>query len=170
MPEQQQFGPFPQVFADDPKDEFPQPDPVTPDTTPVSSEIPVVNIPKMPLPLAPVWGLPQGFTVGDMDSRTDKTQVALNSAANNTKSAPITGSLRYHISAFFSDPNATCTLNVYRVDPGGDTRVKTYNGVSRLSAGLYVGGQDLIDLQGLPIKIEVVNLTSGQITVNVAGH
>jgi len=136
------------------------------------SQLPVVPVARVPLPCAPIWGFETPFSVGDLQPRQGPGATPISSVAAATKSAAVSlGCDRYEISPFFSDPNGYCDLNVYRVDSAGDTLVKSFARITRYSNGLFVGGQDLINLDGLPIKVEVKNFSVGlTMTVNVLGH
>jgi hypothetical protein len=176
---------FPPDPAGQPQDPLPQPVPSTlPDSAgflpPVQtwqdeefpSQLPVAPYVRLPIPCAPIWGFETPFTVGDLQPRQAPGATPINSVAAATKSAAVSlGCQRYEISPFFSDPNGFCDLNIYRVDSTGDTLVKSFARITRYSKGLFVGGQDLIVIDGLPIKVEVLNFSAGlTMTVNVTGH
>jgi hypothetical protein len=123
---------------------------------------------------APAWGFGSGHAnVGDvLLPRNMPVACALDKVTVATMSPALRmGCRRYELTVLFSDPNGFCDINFYRVDAGGNTLVKSFARVTGLASGLFVGGQDLIDMDGRDFKVEVKNLSIGtDVTVNVAGH
>jgi hypothetical protein len=121
---------------------------------------------------AAIYGItPRFFTVGDLGSTGNSEDVnpitALNGVTVATTSGAQTTNCRgveLHVS--MGTAGATCTIVVYRVDPGPvDTEVfrKTLVG----SGVVFAGGNEGVNLDGLTCKVRAESITAGTVTVKI---
>lgn len=118
---------------------------------------------------ASIWGLPPQFSISDMPrSFTQPRDITGQVSATTLSAAADIGARGVKLVLETQNGNVTCDLELYRVDPtAGDTLVKKWTGITRFNAeGLNAGNAELVDLNGNPIKVKVINPVGGWVKVS----
>lgn len=123
---------------------------------------------KHPPRCSPIWGFPAHFTIADLGpTNTQAETKAIDNVAVGTTSAALSvGARGVALMPSFTVATATCTVSLYNVVGGVDTLVKTWTGV-KYGDALYATNLEMVDLGGLPLKVEVASISAGNVTVLV---
>ena len=115
---------------------------------------------------APIWGFPSHFTIADLAPSYQPNKIPLieNVTADQTSSAIALGARGVRMTLTLEVPTATCDITLISVIAGVDTPVKTWIGAT-YSTEMYAGNLEMVDLQGLPVKVAVSNLSAGWVSV-----
>lgn len=115
---------------------------------------------------APIWGLPSHFTIADLAPSYQPEQKAIceNISAPATSAAVDLGARGVELTVTTAVKGATFTLELFKVTGGGDVSVKKWTVVSA-SQPVYAGNLEMVDLEGLPVKVAISNISSGAVSV-----
>jgi hypothetical protein len=116
---------------------------------------------------APFMGLPRHFSIADVQSsrQLEPKLVLENIVADTTSPGVSLGARGVILVPTFEDETATCDVALISVTAEGDVVIKSWTGV-KYSSKLHAGNYERVDLQGLPIKVAVTNISSGAVSVS----
>jgi hypothetical protein len=112
---------------------------------------------------AAVYGDTGYLRIGDFPNPNNPKLAALEAVSADATSPVVEPAARgIQLLAGFSDLVTKCDIKVYRVDAGGDTLVTTFLDVEATTAdGLFITGNEGIDLLGRPVKVRAENFSGG---------
>lgn len=115
---------------------------------------------------APIWGFPAHMTIADLSPsyQPDKVTLLENAIADVSSEAVDLGARGVELTFAFENKDATCNLSLISVTGTGDVVVKTWTGV-RAKNVLFAGNLEMVDLQGLPVKVAVSAISAGWVSV-----
>jgi hypothetical protein len=118
---------------------------------------------------SPIYGLPAGFSIADLDSRLGQSTVVFLSAVTTGTTSAVIAMGAHGIVVGCNCPTAptqTFDVSVY-TSSGGDILIKTVVGAVH-GQQIYLSNTDGVNLGGLPIKVILANL-SGSAPVTITG-
>jgi uncharacterized lipoprotein NlpE involved in copper resistance len=107
------------------------------------------------------------MTIADLPPTKQPDAVTLleNAAADTTSTAVSLGARGVQLTLECEDPAAICDVTLYKVTAEGDVEVKKWTGL-KAGVSVYAGNLEMVDLEGLPVKVAVSQISKGWVSVH----
>jgi hypothetical protein len=117
---------------------------------------------------SPIWGWPAHLTIADFPATKQAGVKVLTDVTVSTLSpAQSLGARSVEIDILFANGNATFDLKLFSSKDGYTAPVKSWTGLNCTNTDhLFAGNLEMIDLEGYPLKFQVLNPTD-KVTVLV---
>lgn len=121
----------------------------------------------MPTQASSIYGAAvMNMNISDLEPRYGAAVEAMSQkSATFTSAALDLGARAVKIEPVFQNKDVVCTVELYKVD-GSDVLVKRWTNLGQ-GDSVFAGNYEFINLAGLPIKVKLVSITGGWVTINV---
>ena len=122
----------------------------------------------MPAQASSIYGgAVMNMNISDLEPRYEASTVAMSQkSATFTSNALNLGCRAVKIEPVFESKDVVCDIELYKVVNNVDILVKAWTGLTP-GHSVYAGNFEFINLDGLPIKVKLVSVTGGWVTINV---
>jgi len=115
-----------------------------------------------------IWGWPANMTMADFPSSYANYVPLIAQVSVDSYGQYVGLNARgIQLEVLFQNPTGTCDLELYVAVDGVDTKVWSKTGLTPTTCdSIFIGNVERVDLAGQPVKIHVVNLQNGWVSVN----